>query len=543
MVLINQFSENLTKNNYDSIIILLNKLGDLYMEKNLEELNISDLISMANEGNADAIDELGVRYSNAVGVEKDEKKAFELFKKASEKNCINAKHNLAICYCDGIGTEQDETLAFNILKELAEKYNHAKSYYYLGDFYFWGGPVEIDYKKSFYYYNEALKINPKYLKAKFAIAYAYYAGKGIEQNFEVAFSMFEELAKTYNYPKAYFYLGELYYIGKYPPQPNFVFSLDDNYTEAFYYFNKSIEYNKNIYASKYYLGEMYMLGRGVEEPNCLRAKMYFEEILNEKYDDSYYKLALINSGDFGFPKNEEKANEYFNKIELDLCIAMIYYILAVKPDEEQTLNELLKLLSSEMPVIKKQISQFPINHPAKIYHNRLLSLKKEEYEDIIERLKNKIIQCKDENKLNTSIMILSSDDEVIDLAKCIVKYKNSQNNHNFEDKVDNNKKTILKFYRDYAIDDEETGQSIEYGKTKNDYIIEKDKVLNIEGINCNTKITVKDISEEYVELEIEDDNIMSMENMFSGKINVIIKRGEKRVYTCPSNYFLIIEII
>ena len=286
-----------------------------------------------------------------------------------------------------------------------------------------------------------------------------------------------------------------------------------------------------------------MLGRGVEEPNCLKAKMYFEDILNENYDDAYYKLALIYSGNYEIPKNEEKAKEYFNKIESDLCIAMIYYILATKPDEEQTINELFKLLSSEMPVIKKQISQFPINHPAKVYHNRLLSLKKEEYEDIIERLKNKIIQCKDENKLNTNIMTLSSDDEVIDLAKCIVKYNNSQNNYNFEDKVDNNKKTILKFYRDYSIDDEETGQLIEYDKTENDFYIEKDTVLNIEGNNCNTKITVKNISEEYVELEIDDDNIMSIENMFSGNINVIIKRGEKCVYTWPSSYFLRIEII
>ena len=513
------------------------------MEKNLGELNINDLISLSNEGNVDAMDKLGVRYSNALGVEKDEKKAFELFKKASEKNCINAKHNLAICYRDGIGTEQDETLAFNILKELVEKYNYAKSYYYLGDFYFWGGPVEIDYKKSFYYYNEALKANPKCLIAKFAIAYAYYAGKGIEKNFEIAFRMFEELIKEYNYPKAYFFLGELYYTGKYPPQQKFIFSLSDNYTEAFYYFNKSIEYNENLYGSKYYLGEMYMLGRGVEESNCLRAKLYFEEILNEKYDDSYYKLALINSGNFGFPKNDEKSNEYFNKIELDLCLAMIYYILAVKPNEEQNLDELLKMLSSEMPVIKNNINQFPINHPAKIYHNRLLSLKKEEYEDIIDRLKNKIIQCKDKNKINTSILTLSSDNEVINLAKCIIKYKNSQNNHSFEDKVDNNKNTILKFYRNYASIDEETGQFIEYDKTEKDFIIEKGTVLNIKGNNCNTKITVKNISKEYVELNIDDDKILSVENMFCGNIDVIIKRGENRLYTWPSAYVLEIEIV
>lgn len=383
------------------------------MENNdLKERNINDIISMANEGNVDAMNELGVRYINGEGVEKDEKKAFELFNIASEKDCIKAKFNLAMCYYNGNGIEQNDTVSFKMLKELAEKYNHARSYYYLGEFYFFGGPVEIDYEKSFFYYNEALKINPKYLKAKLCIAYAYYSGKGIEKNYDIAFNMFKELAEENKLVDAYFYLGEFYYLGR---------VVQKDYKKAMEYFNEALNYSKNVYGSKYYLGEMYMFGKGVNA-DYQKAKMYFADILNEKYDDAYYKLALINSGEFGIQKNEEKSKEYFNKIEFDLCIAMIYYVIAVKPEEEQNLDEILKLLDSEMEVVKQTIVQFPPNHPTKIYHDRLYSLKDEEYNDIVERLKNKIKTCKKEKNLKDAIMTLSFDNDVIDLVRCIVGY-------------------------------------------------------------------------------------------------------------------------
>ena len=400
------------------------------MENNdLKEININDIISMANEGNVDAMNELGVRYINGEGVEKDEKKAFELFNSASEKNCIKAKFNLAMCYYNGNGIEQNDAVSFNILKELAEKYNHARSYYYLGEFYFFGGPVEIDYEKSFFYYSEALKINPEYLKAKLCIAYAYYSGKGIEKNYEIAFNMFKELVEEYKFPDAYFYLGEFYYLGR---------VIQQSYEKAFSYFNKSVEYEKNIYASKYYLGEMYMLGKGVNT-DCQKAKMYFEEILDEKYDDTYYKLALLNSGNYGIEKNEEKAKKYFEKIEFDLCIALIYYVLAIKPEEEQSLDEIVRLLNSEteMNIVKESLLQFPQNHPSKLYHDRLSYLTKEEYKDIVEKLKNKIDICREQEMFKNILMSISSDEEVVKIVKCIVEFTESKTEIvDFANKID-----------------------------------------------------------------------------------------------------------
>lgn len=373
----------------------------------LKDMDINDIIAMVNDENVDAMNELGIRYLEGEGIEKNEKKAFELFSKAGEKS-IKARFNLAMCYYNGDGTEKNELLAFNMLKELVEKHNHSRSYFYLGEYYYWGGPVEIDYEKAFMYYNEALKLNHKFLDAKFCIAYAYYSGKGIEKNYETAFNMLKELVEIDKFPDAYSFLGELYYLGN---------GIQQDYELAIKYFNESLKYNKNIYIAKYYLGESYMLGKWVDI-DYQKAKTYFEDILNENHDDAYYKLALMYSGNFGIPKNEQQSNQYFNKIELDLCVAMIYYILAINPEEKQDFNEILKLLDSNMAVIKETIAHFPLNHPAKTYYDRLAFLKNKEYNNIVERLKNKIIiKQKD---LQEAILNVCSDNDVINLAKSIV---------------------------------------------------------------------------------------------------------------------------
>ena len=41
---------------------------------------------------------LGICYQNGIGVEKDEIKAFEFFKKSAEKKCVNAQCQLGECY-------------------------------------------------------------------------------------------------------------------------------------------------------------------------------------------------------------------------------------------------------------------------------------------------------------------------------------------------------------------------------------------------------------------------------------------------------------
>ncbi|MWN91402.1 hypothetical protein GQ597_11925, partial [Gilliamella sp. Pra-s65] len=54
-------------------------------------------------------------YLFGIGVEKDEKQAFELYQKAAKQNCAPALKTLAFMYMQGLGTEQDIPKGFDTL--------------------------------------------------------------------------------------------------------------------------------------------------------------------------------------------------------------------------------------------------------------------------------------------------------------------------------------------------------------------------------------------------------------------------------------------
>ncbi len=71
---------------------------------------------------------LGRCYQLGIGIERDETKAFEYYKKSTEKEYNNAQYQLSKCYKFGIGIEKDEAKAFKYCKESAEKgYNMAQN--------------------------------------------------------------------------------------------------------------------------------------------------------------------------------------------------------------------------------------------------------------------------------------------------------------------------------------------------------------------------------------------------------------------------------
>lgn len=384
-------------------------------ERKFENETLEMINKMADEGDPEAINELAYRYFHGEGIEKNQAKAFELWVDLMLKGNIKAEYNVALCFLFGEGTFKDEKQAFDMLNKLANEKGHVKSIFYLGEIYHFGLGVDVDYEKAMFYYKEALKKEPHNLKAKYCIAYAYYAGTGVEKSYEQAYKMFYDLVHKDNYEEATFHLGECYYLGRYVQQ---------DYQKAFEYFNRALTsdkvYSSNIYNSKFYLGEMYLLGNGVNF-DCQKAKEYFEDIISEKKDDVYYKLALIYLGKYGTYKNEKKAQEYFEKIEIDLCITLIYYLIALRPEEERNLNKMFELLDSEMDLFQHMLKQIPYNHPAREYHRRLAHLRNEEYDDIVDRLKTKIDKCRTDNKFLEVPQIFDNDEDVIFYATCVVK--------------------------------------------------------------------------------------------------------------------------
>ncbi len=68
--------------------------------------------SLANSGDVDAQNYLGLQYFLGLGVAKDLKKAVELYQSAAEKGHVDAQRNLGDMFQNGYGTQQDYYQAF-----------------------------------------------------------------------------------------------------------------------------------------------------------------------------------------------------------------------------------------------------------------------------------------------------------------------------------------------------------------------------------------------------------------------------------------------
>src|SRR6266498_5733756 len=84
--------------------------------------------------NEEAQYNLGVNYQNGIGVEKDETKAFEYYKKSAEKGHDMAQNNLASLYKNGEGIEKNIEKALYWFNKAAENGNELAQYD-LGQYY------------------------------------------------------------------------------------------------------------------------------------------------------------------------------------------------------------------------------------------------------------------------------------------------------------------------------------------------------------------------------------------------------------------------
>ena len=75
----------------------------------------------ANQGYAEAQNNLGVCYDNGLGVQKDHLEAARWFVKAAEQGYAKAQYNLGLCYAKGEGVSKDMTEAVKWLRKAAEQ--------------------------------------------------------------------------------------------------------------------------------------------------------------------------------------------------------------------------------------------------------------------------------------------------------------------------------------------------------------------------------------------------------------------------------------
>jgi hypothetical protein len=71
----------------------------------------------AEQGNADALNSLGLCYANGQGVKKDECEAYKLYRKSSDGGNASAMGNLSICYARGSGVKRNLKKALDLAKQ------------------------------------------------------------------------------------------------------------------------------------------------------------------------------------------------------------------------------------------------------------------------------------------------------------------------------------------------------------------------------------------------------------------------------------------
>jgi tetratricopeptide (TPR) repeat protein len=118
------------------------------------EKSIDSLIKAAEQGDAEAQNNLGLAYYNGQGVTQDYVEAVKWWRKAAEQDLAEAQNNLGNRYAGGQGVKQDYVEAVKWWRKAAKQSN-ANAQYKLGLMYADGWGVKQDYISSYMWHDIA----------------------------------------------------------------------------------------------------------------------------------------------------------------------------------------------------------------------------------------------------------------------------------------------------------------------------------------------------------------------------------------------------
>ncbi|GBB89101.1 hypothetical protein RclHR1_01580002 [Rhizophagus clarus] len=181
--------DNLSDEERKSLKFLLSKALEL-SNKERVKMQMDDIDQSPGD-----MRHLGYCYQRGIATEKNEEKAFELYKISANKGHITSINDLGYCYQHGIGTEKNEIKAFEFYQEAAEK-GYAESMYNLGYFYHNGIGTEKNEIKAFELYEKAAEKGN--INAIHKLVECYQHGIGTKKN-EIKASEWVKKAAESNY--------------------------------------------------------------------------------------------------------------------------------------------------------------------------------------------------------------------------------------------------------------------------------------------------------------------------------------------------------
>lgn len=152
--------------------------SELGISRNLTEA-IFYLEKAAEQGDAKAIEHLGLIYAKGLGAEIDPSKAFEHLEKARGLGSVPALGGIGYMYLYGIGIPVNLEKAFVYYKQAADL-GHGESMNNIGVFYSKGEGVQKNELLAVTYFEAAAAFG--HLPALFNLGLAYYKGEGVPQS-------------------------------------------------------------------------------------------------------------------------------------------------------------------------------------------------------------------------------------------------------------------------------------------------------------------------------------------------------------------------
>ncbi|WP_220427331.1 Sel1-like repeat-containing protein kinase family protein [Eggerthella lenta] len=223
---------------------------------------------------------LGLHYWSGRGVERDEARAADWWRKAAEHGNAMAQFNLGWCYQDGYGVERDDARAAEWYRKAAEQGN-ARAQNSLGSCYWDGRGVEQDYAQAAEWYRKAAEQGNA--RAQFNLGLYYWSECGVERDDARAAKWFRKAAEQGD-TMAQNNLGFCYIAGR---------GVEEDDGRAVEWWRKAAERGEAVAQNN--LGWCYQKGYGVEQDYAQAVEWYRKaaEQGNAKAIDALSALSAV----------------------------------------------------------------------------------------------------------------------------------------------------------------------------------------------------------------------------------------------------------
>ncbi len=250
-------------------------------------------------GHLEASHRLAGLYLEGHGVERNHRRAFELYEKAAKAGRGEAQLELARLYDQGRGTTPDMEQAV-LWYWSAAKNEVPAAQLEVGRLYEQGRGVEKDLAEAASWYGLAAQAGVG--DAQLALGLMYLEGRGVDESIEAAASWLQRAAEDAQLPEAWYHMGTFYEKG--------LAGYPRDHEQAAWCYGKAAEafHTEGLYRA----GRMALTGRGVKK-DAWAAVSHFRQASAQGHVGAMYELGRAFEHGDGARRSRTKAEEWYGK--------------------------------------------------------------------------------------------------------------------------------------------------------------------------------------------------------------------------------------